>query len=107
MNLNIPNIIKAAVPESEGRNVQIVSQSGNNYRKPGFLSKDFPRGAPKLYVTAESDDFDDLTLAEWRDEGYDVEYVAMGDSPDAYRRELGLLSRKNMGPCETFGIVGK
>ncbi len=103
--MNINNIIKAAVPE--GRNARIISSCGPNYRDPGFLSKDFPRSAPKLYVTAESDDFDELTLAEWRDEGYDVEYIPMGSGGDSYVEKLRGLSRKKMGPCEAFGIVGR
>ncbi|KAH7142908.1 hypothetical protein B0J13DRAFT_476291 [Dactylonectria estremocensis] len=105
MNINIPNLIKAAVPESEGRNARIISDNGPNHRDPGFLSSGFPRASPRLYLTAESDDFDDLAFAEWRDEGFDVEYIPMENGGDEYLRKLRALSRKNMGPCETFGIV--
>jgi hypothetical protein len=107
MNINIPNLVKAAVPESEGRNAQIISDNRPNYRDPGFLSQDFPRSPPMLYLTAETDEFDDLTLAEWRDEGFNVEYLPMGNGGNEYRRKLQALWRKNMGPCETFGIIGR
>lgn len=107
MNIDIPNLVKSTVPESEGRNVQIISNHSTNYRDPNFLSKDFPRSAPKLYLTAEDDEFDVLTIAEWREEGFDVEYIPMGDDRDEYRRKIRDLSRKKMAPCETFGIIGR
>lgn len=106
MNVDIPGLVKAAVPESEGRNARIITQSGSNYRDPGFLSKDFPHSPPKLYLTAETDDFDELTLSEWRDEGFNVEYLPLGDDGAEYRRRLQVLAKKDMGPCETFGIIG-
>ncbi len=107
MNVDIPNLIKAAVPESEGRNARIMSSNGPNHRDPGFLSKDFPRSPPKLYLTAESDEFDELTLAEWRDEGFDVQYISIGSGGDGYQEKLRALSRKKLGPCEAFGIIGR
>ena len=110
MNINVPNIVNAALgDDAKNRNVRVISDNMHRgiQNDPGFLSKDFPRGSPKLYFTAESDDFDELTLAEWRDEGFDVEYVPMRDDLDDYRRRLEGLSRKRLGPCETFGIVGR
>ena len=106
MNINIADLAKAAVPNAEGRNVRIISDNGPNHRDPGFLSNDFPRSPPRLYFTAESEDFDELTLAEWRDEGFDVEYLAMGSGGDEYRHKLRALSTRGLGPCETFGIIG-
>lgn len=107
MNIDVPKIIKAAVPEAEGKNARIISEHGPNHRDPNFLSKDFPRAPPKLFLTAETDDFDPLTIAEWRDEGFDVEYLPMGNGGNEYREKLRALSRRKMDPCETFGIVGK
>jgi len=109
MNINVPNVVNAALgDDAKGRNVQILSDNmtGNNRNDPGFLSKDFPRSPPRLYFTAESEDFDQVTLAEWRDEGFNVGYLPMGDDLDDYRRRLETLSRRGLGPCETFGIVG-
>ncbi|RBR03554.1 uncharacterized protein FIESC28_11747 [Fusarium coffeatum] len=106
MNINIPNLIKSAVPEAEGRNVQILSDNrSTNYRDGNFLSGDFPRNPPKLYITGENDDFDEVTLREWRDEGFDVEYISMESCEDGYLKKIKSLSRENMGPCEKFGIV--
>ncbi|KAK1447937.1 dienelactone hydrolase [Colletotrichum melonis] len=107
MNIDIPKLVKAAVPDSEGRNARIVSDNWNRpvHRDPNFLSKDFPRGRPKLYISAESEEFDQLTLDEWRDEDFDVEYLPMGGNAKEYRDKLRSLSKTNMGPCETFGIV--
>jgi len=48
----------------------------------GFLS--FNRRPPRLHITAESDDFDQVTLQHWREEGFDVTYTPMGDNPKAY-----------------------
>ena len=108
MNINIPNLIKSAVPEAEGRNVQILSDNrSTNYRDGNFLSGDFPRNPPKLYITGENDDFDEITLREWRDEGFDVEYISMESCGDGYLKKIKSLSRENMGPCEKFGIVGE
>ncbi|KAL0769510.1 hypothetical protein CaCOL14_008818 [Colletotrichum acutatum] len=107
MNIDIPKLVKAAVPDSEGRNARIVSDNWNRpvHRDPNFLSKDFPRGRPKLYISAESEEFDQLTLDEWRDEDFDVEYLPMGGTAKEYRDKLRSLSKTNMGPCETFGIL--
>jgi hypothetical protein len=106
MNINIPNLIKSAVPEAEGRNVQILSDNRSNYRDGNFLSGDFPRNPPKLYITGENDDFDEVTLTEWRDEGFDVEYISMESCGDGYLKKIKSLSREKMAPCEKFGIVG-
>ncbi|KAL2202352.1 NTF2-like protein [Sarocladium strictum] len=114
--MDVASLIKDAVPESKGRNVRVLSQNGANlgpgsgglHRDANFLSKDFPRSQPKLYVTAEEDDFDELTVQEWRDEGFDVEYFSMETwkgKEGGYLRKLKDLSAEKMGPCEKFGIV--
>ncbi|KAI2605626.1 NTF2-like protein [Hypoxylon sp. NC1633] len=105
MEINIPNIVNAAMPNHGNRNWGIISSNGPNHNDPGFLSSDFPKSLPKLYITAESDDFDLLTLGEWKDEGFDVDYIPMNDGGNEYRAKLQSLSRANLGPCETFGIV--
>lgn len=111
MEINVPGFngfnINARLPErTKGKNVAVVSQHTTNHNDPHFLSDEFPRNPPKLYVTAESDDFDALTLAEWRAEGFQVEYVAMGNGGDEYVDKLERMAKKNLEPCETFGIVG-
>src|SRR3954467_13016860 len=103
MNVNLPNVIKTALPEeSRNKNVAILKDNWTgpmNHNDAGFLSDDFPRNPPKLYITAEDDDFDAATLAEWRDEGFNVEYLPMGAGGDAYIRTLRTLHQKRkLGP---------
>jgi hypothetical protein len=117
ITMDVASIIKDAMPESKGHNVRVLSQNGANvgpgsgglHRDANFLSKNFPRGRPKLYITAEDDDFDELTVQEWRDEGFDVEYFSVNSyqSKDGgYIRKLKDLSLEEIGPCEKFGIIG-
>ncbi|KAG9253678.1 uncharacterized protein F5Z01DRAFT_154466 [Emericellopsis atlantica] len=108
MNIDVSNLIKKAVPESEGRNVRVLSENSKSadFRDGNFLSRDFPRSAPKLYITGEDDDFDELTIKEWQDEGFDVEYFSVQScGADGYIEKLRDLSREKMEPCAKFGIV--
>ncbi|KAL7629823.1 hypothetical protein AAE478_001346 [Parahypoxylon ruwenzoriense] len=105
MDINIPNIVDAVMPNRGDGNIGIVSSNGSNHNDPGFRSSDFPRSPPKLYITAEDDDFDMITLNEWRSEGFDAEYIPMGNGGNEYRMKVESLSKRNLGPCETYGIV--
>ncbi|KAK0756252.1 hypothetical protein N5P37_011167 [Trichoderma harzianum] len=105
MSIDAANLIKAAVPEAEGRSARIISQNVSDHRDPNFLSKDFPRRPPKLYLTAESDEFDAVTIAEWQAEGFDVEYLPMGNGGDEYLQKLRGLRGNEMSSFEIFGIV--
>lgn len=75
-----------------------------------FLSFDsIPRSPPRLYVTAETDkveDFDQSTLEQWRNEGYDVVYVPFNGGGSSYRKVLDGLS-DNMELGGSYAIVGK
>jgi hypothetical protein len=42
----------------------------------GFLS--FNPHPPRIYITLEDDEFDEVTLQHWREEGFEVNYHAMG-----------------------------
>ncbi|KAI5861506.1 NTF2-like protein [Durotheca rogersii] len=106
MDLHIPGLFGGSAPGRGQWTLEAPASGGAATRNdPGFLSSDFPRAPPRLYVTAESDDFDLAALGDWRGEGFDVEYVPMGPSENAYRETVEALSKKKMGPCETFGIV--
>ncbi|KAI0378861.1 NTF2-like protein [Hypomontagnella monticulosa] len=106
MEFNIPRIVNAAMPDRGDKNIGIISSSsGPGHNDPGFLSNDFPRSPPKLYITSEDDEFDLVTLGEWRDEGFNVEYIPMGAGGNEYKMKIESLSRAKMDPCETFGIV--
>lgn len=113
--LDLPKLVHAAVPpdrRDKDTNVAILSDNwtspttGMNYRDRGFLSDSFPRNPPKLYITAETDDFDPQTLSDWAAEGFDVAYLALGNDNNDYIDFLRSLHRgKALGPCETFGII--
>ncbi|KAI0467651.1 hypothetical protein F4859DRAFT_525086 [Xylaria cf. heliscus] len=110
MNINVPNLIDAAFPgrDTRNRNAIILSEnSGPNHNEDGFLSTSFPRSPRKLFVTAESDDFDEGLLRALRAEGFAAQYLGLGDaSDDDYRRRLaGLKDIAGLGPCETFAVV--
>lgn len=109
MNVDLDKLFDSAVPEAKGKNARIISDNmtgGGNYRDANFLSKDFPRGQPKLFVTGENDDFDEQTLAEWRAEGFDVDYFSLESHPgNKYIDKLKSLSRGKINMCEKFGIV--
>jgi len=79
-----------------------VFQNGN-----GFLStsQGFKTGPPPLYITAETDDFDEVIIQAWRDEGYNVQYIPFGDGGKAYTNTLRRLG-DNLSIGESFAIVG-
>ncbi|KAK6078074.1 dienelactone hydrolase [Seiridium cupressi] len=109
MNFNVPNILDAAVPKpgQSNRNVAVIgnNMNGPNHNDPGFLSDDFPKTPPKLYITSEDDDFDLATVNEWRAEGFNVEYLPMGKGGKEYKLRLDGLRKVGLGPCENFGII--
>lgn len=61
---------------------------------------------PHLLLTAETDDFDDVTLREWSDEGFEVTYVPLGNGGSEYVRRLHSIADKIVGVSETYAIVG-
>jgi hypothetical protein len=76
--------------------------AGNN-----FLTS-FNTTVPKLFITAETDtvdEFDQVTLKHWQEEGFDIQYVPMGKGGKAYKEQM--LSIPNSMPLgEYFGIIG-
>lgn len=113
MNINVPNLINTAFSDRDdirNRNAIIISEnsSGPNHNEQGFLSDAFPRNPRKLFVTAETDDFDTAFLKSLRHEGFSVQYFGLDNDndDDAYRRRLaGLKDVAGLGPCETFAVV--
>lgn len=67
-----------------------------------------PRAPPKLFVTAETSDFDEITLQQWRDEGFDVEYLPLENEggQKAYLESLKRLY-EGLGVSDYYGIVGR
>jgi hypothetical protein len=71
----------------------------------GFLTS-FNTTTPRLYITAEVDtepEFDQITLRQWRDEGFDVTFLPFSTG-HGYINELKSLSR-NMGIGDNFGVI--
>ncbi|KAI3393586.1 hypothetical protein diail_3935 [Diaporthe ilicicola] len=104
---NLTNTVLANRGETGQRNAVLVSQHGTNHRDPGFLSNDFRRtfhAPPRLYFTAESDEFDSATLSEWQKAGFTVDYFSMGKGGASYQRKLDSLFTNGLEPGETFGI---
>ncbi|PNS21276.1 hypothetical protein CAC42_1055 [Sphaceloma murrayae] len=57
-----------------------------------------------VIVTGETDDFDDVTIAEWRNEGFAVRYIGFGDGgADFVRRVQALANEISVG--EQYAIV--
>ncbi|KAJ4394838.1 hypothetical protein N0V93_004058 [Gnomoniopsis smithogilvyi] len=96
-----------ALPErAKGKNAVVLSQNGgSNHNDPHFLSEDFLKDPPRLFITAEDNEFDMQTITEWQDEGFLVEYVPMGSGGEKYVERLERAGKKKLGPCESYGIV--
>lgn len=112
MEVNLPtpfNNMNIALPErAKGKNAVVLSQNGgSNHTDPHFLSEDFLKDPPRLFITAEDNEFDIQTINEWQDEGFLVEYVPMGSGGEQYVEKLERAGKKKLGPCESYGIVGE
>ncbi|KAH9995329.1 NTF2-like protein [Xylariaceae sp. FL0662B] len=107
MDINLSRLFDSAMPDRGNRTIGIIRQNGSSSGRAdsGFLSRDFPRSAPKLYITAEDNEFDVFTLNEWKNEGFNVEYITMAKGGSEYRTKLDSFGRTGLGPCETFGII--
>ncbi|KAL2350076.1 dienelactone hydrolase-like protein [Cryomyces antarcticus] len=74
----------------------------------GFLSTLDSHAPPKLYITGETGEdeaFDQLTLRQWVDEGFDVTYLHFNDGGPKYKRLLqsGRWHGTGREVCYTFG----
>ena len=60
---------------------------------------------PKVVITADDDDFDEVTIQNWRAEGFEVSYLPFTSSREEYVHSLQHLA----DPLElgdNFAIVG-
>ena len=62
---------------------------------------------PYVFLTAETDDFDTVTVQEWHDEGFVVNYVPLGDGGAEYTKRLHRFADEVVGISEQYAIVGK
>lgn len=62
---------------------------------------------PYVLLTAETDDFDDITLQQWHEEGFVVNYVPLGKGDAEFKRRLHGTADTVVGVSEQYAIVGK
>ncbi|KAI1173229.1 hypothetical protein F4777DRAFT_558497 [Nemania sp. FL0916] len=135
MEINLPNLLNTAFPDRnlQNRNAIILSENdgggssssshhhhqsssssttmnttnNGSSQQQNFLSQDFPPSVRKVFLTAESSDFDASSLAAWRAEGFEASYFGLGDvRRSEYNATLSnLAARANLGPCETFALI--
>ena len=60
---------------------------------------------PKLVVTAEELTFDEATLQNWREEGFEVSHLPFGRSQEQYAHTIEHLSDP-LALGENYAIVG-
>lgn len=60
---------------------------------------------PHVFLTAETDDFDENIIDAWQDEGFKTYYVPLGDGGPAYTKKIHSLA-DNIGVGENYAIVG-
>ncbi|KAL1303285.1 hypothetical protein AAFC00_006691 [Neodothiora populina] len=70
-----------------------------------FLKHLAVQKTPYIMLTAETDDFDDVTLQDWRDEGFVVTYVPLGNGGAEYTRRLHAVADQVVGISEHYAIV--
>jgi hypothetical protein len=64
------------------------------------------KSTPRVWLTAEDDDFDQSTIQHWADEGFEVFYLAYDKhKKKEYRDQLSHIPDK-LGFGEKFAIVG-
>ncbi|GAB1317077.1 hypothetical protein MFIFM68171_07287 [Madurella fahalii] len=121
MNINLPDLVRSALPPDRRRgndddddhapnkNVAILSDNWTgtmNRNDPSFLSSSFPRDPPKLFLASDTPTPDHAVLAAWRAEGFHVlDHLPLGTDPDPIRTLRSLHRRARLGPCETYGVV--
>lgn len=59
----------------------------------------------KLVVTAEDPTFDEATMQKWREEGFNISYLPLNNSPERYAHTIEHLSDP-LALNENYAIVG-
>lgn len=72
-----------------------------------FLKQLNNKKTPHVIITAEESDFDESILKGFRSEGFNVQYVAMGnDNSTKYSERLHAVANGMTGVNEYYAIVG-
>jgi hypothetical protein len=60
---------------------------------------------PNLVLTAETDDFDEEIIRQWREEGFNTAYVPLSNNVNAFIDQIHRTG-DSFGPSQYYGIVG-
>ena len=61
---------------------------------------------PHIFLTAETDDFDEKLVSQWRSEGFVTHYVPLGNGGQAYTRKMKAMADEAIGLSDQYAIVG-
>jgi hypothetical protein len=61
---------------------------------------------PYIFVTGETDDFDEETIAAWEGEGFVTIYVPYGDGGHEYVDRMHAAPDQELGLNDQYAIVG-
>ena len=61
---------------------------------------------PYIFITAETDDFDEEILAAWQGEGFVTTYVPYGDGGREYINRMHAAPDQALGLNDQYAIVG-
>jgi hypothetical protein len=75
--------------------------SGEPFLKHLNVSK-----TPYIFLTAETDDFDEEIIAAWQEEGFVTTYVPYGDGGKDYVNRMHAAPDQALGLNDQYAIVG-
>lgn len=64
------------------------------------------RKTPYIFLTAETDDFDEDIIARWQGEGFITTYVALEEGGQNYYKRLHAAADDVVGLSDQYAIVG-
>lgn len=71
-----------------------------------FLKHLNVRKTPYIFLTAETDDFDEEIIAAWEGEGFVTTYVPYGDGGKDYVARMHAAPDHALGLSDQYAIVG-
>lgn len=72
-----------------------------------FLKHLAVQKTPYLFLSAETDDFDEDIIEAWANEGFHVTYVPLGQGGPEYTTRLHSVADNAVGMSDHYAIVGK
>jgi hypothetical protein len=83
--------------------IKMNGSNGTPNPTSGFLS--FNSHPPRVIVTAEDDEFDEVTIRHWKEEGFDVTYIPMGNGGKLYAQQIKAISSKLSECCPSIATA--